>query len=447
MKKKRAMLNFAGIIFICLLLVALSLFSFAIPGSDYDYMGFLQAIDLGIEYESGTILTFSVKNNTTNTAGAGEGISAHAVRIENLLKSSNYDVVVYPVGSSNIVVELKKEYVSDGVEMIINANNSLTMTKESKTDNPSATVYFNGENITGVSSMQNPNYTTGSTTTSPYGVYIEFNEQGQADFAALTREIVNSGSGSIYIYIGDVVFQQLSVSQEINQSYVFISGNSSDSNMSNAKNAAIYAAKINASRFNYSFVQTGENIITAENAVLTTIMSAILLGVVVIGTVLYLSRKFKKLGLVSAFSLIVGLIFQVILLQAVPIVTLSSPAFIISVLMYVLGFTMVHHMLSKMAEEYSVGKKIHASLKFGYLKTYPLVIEIFSSVLLSGILFYIFGSTPVRYFAISMIIGTAIYGFCTLLVNKLFTKMYLNINPARAKDYGFKREVNVNELE
>ena len=104
-------------------------------------------------------------------------------------------------------------------------------------------------------------------------------------------------------------------------------------------------------------------------------------------------------------------------------------------------------MLSTMAREYAEGKNLHSSIKFGYLKTYKLGIEVCCAIIVAALMFVIFGSQLIRYFALSIIVGTIIYGLISLLVSRWFINMYHNINPSRPKNYGFTREANVHELE
>ena len=75
------------------------------------------------------------------------------------------------------------------------------------------------------------------------------------------------------------------------------------------------------------------------------------------------------------------------------------------------------------------------------------MVEAFVATLVASIVFYIFGSSMVRYFAMALIIGSIIYGLCDLLVSYGFNKMCVNINGHNAKKYGFRREANVDELE
>ena len=104
-------------------------------------------------------------------------------------------------------------------------------------------------------------------------------------------------------------------------------------------------------------------------------------------------------------------------------------------------------MLSVIAKEYAVGKKVHSSFKFGYQKSSVAILEIMLTILVASIVFYIFGSTLVRYFALAMIIGTIIYGLCALLLTKWFNRMCFDLNSNHAKSYGFRREEGVDELE
>ncbi len=441
MKKKRAILNFAGIIFVCLLLAVLSVVRFTIPGTYYkEYVGFLRAIELGIDYKGGTTLVIEAKNNSADYTNFAKGVEAHALRIKGILADNNYNSNVYTTLGTSLVMEIFDEYDTDAISDLISAtNNKLAIRTENST---TGEVYLTQDDIEDAYAMENGYY--GYTNTSRYGVYVKFTQHGKEQIKTITSGASSSSKKTLYFFIGDSLFQQLPVSEEVDQDYIFISGGST---LNTKDGADQYAGKLLSTKYDYTFEQKSKTVIQADVAQRNLILSLVITAVIIIASMIMLIVRFKKLGLVNCLALIVGVLLQIIMLQAVPGIVITVQAFMGSVLTYVLGFGMIYYMLSKMAGEYAQGKKAHSSFKFGFLKNYMPLVELSVSYLVANIIFYIFGSTAVKYFAFASIIGIVIYGLCAILVSKLFNKLCLNIYQEKVKNYGFTREANVHELE
>lgn len=432
MKKKRAILNFAGLIFLAIVLVVLSVVKFTIPGSSDNYMGFLRAIDLGLEYKGGIKVTLEAKNNSTNKGlKFSDGVNAHILRMKSILSENNFDANVYSIANNNIAIEVLDEYTSQEILELVNntTKNNLSFKAEDSTD---AEAYLTADDISSCYAMQYNSY---------YYVYMDFTSHGQEQMKALSNA-VKDGNKKIYIYIGDTKFREISgVSSEWTQNYFMFNGGST------MESASETAGRILATKFDFSFEKLTEKVVTEKTAQKNLILSCVVTGVVVLACLIWLVARFKKLGLVNVLSLVLGLLVQIVMLQAVPIMKLTATSLVASVLTFVIAFALIYYMLSVIAKEYSVGKKVHSSFKFGYQKSSVAILEIMLTILVASIVFYIFGSTLVRYFVLAMIIGTIIYGLCTLLLTKWFNRMCFDLNSNHAKSYGFRREEGVDELE
>lgn len=440
MKKKRATLRFIGIIIVCIILIALSVVKFTIPGTYQEYVGFLRAIELGIDYKGGTTLVLEAKSNSADKSNFAKGVDAHARRIDYILENNSYNSNVYTINGTGIVVEIYDEYETDELlDLISTKNNKLYFRGEEST---TAEAYLTEDDIVDAYAMENSDYGY-SPNASKYGIYISFTENGSSKMKELTSG-ASSNSKTIYIYIGDTIFQSISVSDEISQDYIFISGGS---NLNTLEGANQYAGRILSTKFDYTFEDKSTTIIEQSVAQRNLILSCVIALIVVIASMLILCIKFKKLGLVNCLTLLCGILLQIIFLQAVPGIVLTATAFMGSILVYVLGFIMIYYMLSKIAGEYALGKKIHSSIKFGFIKNYLPLVELSVGYLVANIIFYIFGSVQVKYFAFVSIVGIIIYGLSAILLSRLFNQWCYDIYKENSKNYNFIREAGVHELE
>ena len=436
MKKKRAILNFAGIIFVCLILVVLSFIRFTLPNSSNEYVGFLGAIDLGFEYKGGVKITLDAKNNSSDKVDFLKGLDAHALRINTVLSSAGYSTNVYSVGGKNIAIEVYNDTDIVGLlDLVSNVGNeNLYIRTEQST---TADANFTQADLEECGVFSSSGY---------YYVLVRFNEAGKEKFKTLKTD---QSSAKLYIYVGETLLVKdvsLSNTNMLGDDY-FIVSPSNINNYSNANDVYAAASKILCTKYNFSFEQLSKTVVEKNVAQRNLLLSGIISAVLVIVCFVILIAKFKALGLVNALSLFIGLLIQIIMLQAVPVMKLTPSSLIASVMIFVLTFVLNYIYLSKIAHEYAQGKKINSSFKFGYQKSYMTMVEAFVATLVASIVFYIFGSSMVRYFAMALIIGSIIYGLCDLLVSYGFNKMCVNINGHNAKKYGFRREANVDELE
>lgn len=433
MKKKRAILNFAGLIFLALVVVVLSVVKFTIPGTSNEYVGFLRAINLGVEYKGGVKITMEAKNNSVASGlSFADGVNAHILRMKSILADNSFtDYEIYSIANNNIVIEATGETTTDDILQLINNTSKNTLSFKAE-DSATAEAYITADDLESCYGMEY----NGS-----YYVYITFNENGKTQLQALSNAVKSDGT-TVYIYIGDTKFKEISnVNSEMTNGVFMFDGGST------LESANETAGRILATKYDFSFEKLNETIITTEKAQQNLIISCVISGVIVLACLIWLIVKFKRFGLVNAFSLIIGLLVQIIMLQAVPIVTLTSTALIASVLTFVIAFALVYYMLCVISKEYAVGKKVHSSIKFGFQKSATTILEIMLSMLVASIVFYIFGSTLIKHFALALIIGTIIYGLCALVVSRWFNKMCFDLNGNHAKRYGFKREEGVDELE
>ncbi len=422
MKKKHSVGRFTLIVILCAIFAVLTIFSFSLPGSskDYDFVGFARAINLGVEYRGGTVETYSVNLNTQTNLNLQDGISSNVTRIEYLLDDEGYNTNVYQNGN-NIVVEFFDEYSPVGIEDIINAKTYFAI---KTTESDTAEEVVKAEDILDA-------YAT--TSGSQNVLVINFTTSGATNFA----KVIENGTG--YFYVGTNSPFSLSLTNA-NSSYVGIVMKSLDT-------AKSYASQILAAKYDMSFEKLSTTEYSKADANKNVIVLICLVLALFVLAVALLVCLYKHLGLVGGLILTIGLLLQILLLQAVPetAFTFTGPALFASLLSFALGVLSLLIMFKNMHNEYKQGKILYASVKIGYTKIWTRILDMFVVFMIPAIIAYFFGSYLVKQFAMALICGLAVYGFTTLILTKFFTKWLTYIKFKNA-DYGFKRGTNVNEL-
>lgn len=421
MRKKHSTGRFIIISIICAIFLCLTIFSFALPGSqfDHDYMGFARAINLGIEFKGGTVYHYQISNNNSSSNVFDGGIAPNANRIKYLLNNNSYNANVYQNGTE-LVVELIEEFNPISVNEIVNTNPYFAI-KSSSGQDVAATID---------ASM----ITSASTTGENGGVLIlMLTTEGKNQLATAT----SSGSGSLYLYFGDTEVP-MSYNQILDQGYVGITVGDLDK-------ANYYASEVLSSKYDASFEQTSTQTFSQADAERNVIVAIVLTIALFVACVAVLCARFKKMGLVGSLVLLITVLAQIILLQAVPVFTLTGPSLFASLLSMIIATIAIYLMLNNMAKEYKMGKILTASVKFGYDKIWKLILAVFVVMLVPSVITYFFGSYLVQFFAMGLICGLSVSALCTLLFTRFFTRWLTNIT-FKNKDYGFTREAHVNEL-
>ena len=439
MRKKRAIRNFAGIIFLCLVVLIFTIISFPLPDSDYNFVGFARGIDKSVEYQGGAVLTYNVYSDSSLNGSASNGLNATTTRLEKLLSDKSYSANVYKTSNSSIKIETLFNGFDDefkDVENIINLDNSLKF--KIKDDE---TVYLNGYDIENVQAYNNKE---SQTSDNNWGILITFTSDGQSKFTELTTKLAeNSGTVEIYIGTDTNPISSFSISEKYENKSIFISGGT----MSDEDGAKSMAEQFNSTRYKYSFKQTSKVIISKDRANINLILTAVIYTITFALIVAFLYTRFRNLGLISGgLSMLIACLAQILLMMSIPNIVLSPTSFIACILTMIMGGTISSVLFEKMRKEYALGKKIHASVKSGYGKTYAYVLDFLGLTAMSAFVLLIAGTEMIKQFAGAFLIGTVVYGLSSLLFGYLFAKLYVDINPTNSKKYGFKREGHINEL-
>src|SRR5574344_2239508 len=228
MKKQHAIGRFIVLAVICTILLALTVFSFSLPGDkqDYDFVGFARAINLGIEYQGGTVKEYTVENNSTVNSSLQTGITNNVTRFKYLLDNDGYNTNVYQ-NCDNIVIEFFDEYSPMSIDEIINTKIDFAI-KTEQSDTAEATVS---------SSDIKTCYATKSGTSNV--LVFTFTDDGATNF----QKVITSGTA--YFYIGTNSSFSVDVSSA-SSTYLGITFTSLDT----AKN---YASQVMSSKYNLTF--------------------------------------------------------------------------------------------------------------------------------------------------------------------------------------------------
>ncbi len=269
--------------------------------------------------------------------------------------------------------------------------------------------------------------TNGTGISEPY-VLLEFTDAGKRDFATATA---NNIGKPIQIAMDDEVVSSPIVNDAITDGSAIVTGNFT------VEEADNLAAIIRAGSLPFRL-----EVIQMQNvgAKLGTdaLETGILAGIVGISLVIiYMIFTYKLMGVVASWALLLYLTLDMLALSAFG-VTLTLPGLagiILSVGMAVDANVII---FERIKEELNSGKMVRTSVKIGFQRAFPAIVDGNITTLLAGIILYYLGSGTIKGFASTLMIGIALSMFTAFVITKQIIVAMVDSGVTTRKYYGLK---------
>lgn len=424
--------------FISVLLILGAVFAFIptfqIGNSVYDYTGYARSIKLGLDLAGGVSAVFDVK------APEGEDLTADEMRVrldgvkssmEDLLTSKGYteSVVTYNATGANptITVEIPDVDDPERVFDLIGRPASLKITKGDDAD----TVYIVGSkhlSQVGVAADTEKNNGT-------YVISLQFNKEGTTAFATATKDNVGS---NLDIYINGEKLMSVSVSSEISNGQAVIKQGGSTSGGYTYEEAYDMATRLQAGTFGVDMTVRETNILSPTLGT-TAIRSSLIAGLVgLLIVMIFMVVFYGMFGLMADLALIAYTELVLFLCAILPWVQLTLPG--IAGIIIGIGMAVDANILifERIKDEYRSGLlgtddlflkpqrgsdgKITSQggpISRGFRKAAVAVIDSNVTTLIGAIVMWIFGSTSIVGFAVTLFISIIVSMFTALFITRM----------------------------
>ena len=243
-------------------------------------------------------------------------------------------------------------------------------------------------------------------------VILEFNEEGENIFSAITRENIGK---RIAIYLDGLAISAPVVREEIKSGRAQISGNFSPAEartlVRNLNSGALPVPIRLVSQQNIG-ASLGEKSFSEG-------LAAGLYGILAV--ILFLVLRYRLAGFTAVLSLSFYIVLVLAIFKLLP-VTLTAACiagFILSVGMAVDANILI---FERMREEAGQGKSIDVALAEGFRRAWPSIRDSNSSTFITSVILYWFGTSVIRGFALTLAIGVLASIFSALVVSKIFLK-------------------------
>lgn len=238
--------------------------------------------------------------------------------------------------------------------------------------------------------------------------------EGAAKWKKITAEASADPNNkkSIAIVLDNTVYSAPTVQNEIPNGISSITGNFTQNDTQDLANI-LKAGKLPApARIVGEFV-VGPSL--GEAAINNGLLSFVLAFVVIL---IFMAIYYNKAGWVANLALVINLFFIMgILVSLGAVLTLPGIAGIV----LVIGLSVDANILifERVREELTLGKSTPVAIKEGFKHAMSSIIDSNVTVLVLGIILYVFGSGPVQGFATTLCIGILSSLFCAVLISRL----------------------------
>jgi len=250
------------------------------------------------------------------------------------------------------------------------------------------------------------------TTNKPH-ILLEFNDEGANIFAELTKNNVNK---TIAIYLDGAPISIPRVSEEITGGKAQITG---DFTLLEAKQLA---QRLNAGALPVPIILISQQSIGASlgQDSLTRSLKAAIIGLIIIA--LFMIFYYRVPGIFAVISLIVYAILVLAIFKLIPVtLTLAGLAgFILSVGMAVDANVLI---FERIKEEKKAGRDKLSSIDEGFKRAWPSIRDGNVSTIITAIILYWFGTSIVKGFALTLLIGILISMFTAIVLTRYLLKL------------------------
>lgn len=241
----------------------------------------------------------------------------------------------------------------------------------------------------------------------PY-VALEFDSEGARIFDRITGDNVNR---RIAIVLDNTVYSAPVVRERISGGKASITGNFS---MDEAKDLAIVlrAGALPAPVKEVQNITIGPSL--GEDSIRKGIRATILAGIFV---VIFIVIYYKFSGVIAVGALMLNLIYLLGAFTALK-ATMTLPGIAGIVLTIGMGVDSNVLIFERIREELRLGKTVRAAVDGGFAKAWVAIFDSHITTLITAVVLFIFGTGPIKGFAVTLIIGMIINLFTAVFGSK-----------------------------
>ncbi len=304
---------------------------------------------------------------------------------------------------------LEFKETKENYQAILEANQKVAETKEGQMEDPFQTTSLTGKYLkkAGLGFDQ---------TTYKSLILLEFNDEGAKIFEELTEKNVGK---PLAIYVDGVPISAPNVQEKISGGKAQITGNFT------VEEAKSLARNLNAGALPVPITMISQQSVgpTLGKVSLQQSLKAGMIGFLAI--IVFLAVFYRIPGLLASLSLLIYIVLLLSLFKLIPVtLTLAGiGGFLLSMGMAVDANVLI---FSRFREELKTGKGYLASLEEGNRRAWPAIRDGNLTTILVGLILFGFGTSFVKGFAFTLVIGNLVGMFTAIFITNNFLRCFVD---------------------
>lgn len=403
------------------------LLTMVLRGFGYDHTGAWYKFGKGLDLQGGVSITYQVDGEAPSAQDMEDTIMKLQARVVEFSTESQ----VYQEGSDRIVVEIPGQDDPEVVLKELGNPGTLIFCLDSEKPEGEDSFIMKGDLITNAVAGVNPDKT------SEYLVQLTFSEEGQKKFADATEKIAGKNK-PLYIMFDGEVISAPTAKEKINSVSCVIEG------ITDMESATRLASYVRIGALPTQLKEIRSQVVGATlgaNAVSTSIM-AMMVGLAIIAILMIIVFRVPGFCASIALAFYTTLVFAILSIFRQEI-TLTLPG----IAGIILGIGMAVDanciIFSRIKEEIGAEAGTQSAINAGFKKALSAIIDGNVTTLIAAVVLYIFGSGPVKGFAITLAIGIILSMFTAIVITRLLLKSAYAIGFKNKKWYGQKKTKKV----
>jgi preprotein translocase subunit SecD len=425
-KKSIIILSLVAVFIIAMALVIVPLNgkeSFQIGDTNYDFYWISSAIRQGLDLKGGMYAEYSA--NTDGLSNPEGAIDGAINNLESLLFSRGYsEAVVTRQGANEIRVEVPDIQDTEQLMALI--------------AKPAVLEFKDSEGTLWIEGSKHLDDATVSQQDGSYVIALQFNKVGTEAFSKATEHVYNNTQDKLLkIYLDGEEFMSPTVNGVISNGQAIITSPEYAADFTKANE---YAVKIKAGASEVKLTLLRSETISPSLGDEALINSIIAGAIGVAAICLLMVLLYRLLGACASIALIIYVELLILLLAVVPWVQLTLPGIagvILSIGMAVDANVIIFERIKEL--KYEGNRSIPSAVKAGFQRALITIMDSNITTIIGAIVMMIFGSSGIKSFALTLMIGVVLSLFTAVTITRLMVNSVLGLDDENESLYNLKK--------
>lgn len=380
----------------------------------YKFMNFNESIKKGLDLQGGVSVLQEIVDEEVTKDTLQRTRELLSLRVN---KFGLSEPVVAIEGDNRIRIDLAGVFDSDDIVKTITSTGELTFKDEN------GNVLLTGNDVKDATAVL--------TNEGKAIIQLKFTPEGTQKFAEATKNNLNK---TIEISMDDQVLTKPVVNTEITEGEAVIEGSRSFEE-ANKVASIIQSGALPVTLKTISVSTVGPTL--GAEAIPNTVKAGII-GFIFIFIIMFIRYRFP--GVIATMSLFIYMLLFLFIFSLIQAV-LTLPG--IAGILLTLGMAIDANILifERIREELIKGKSVKIAIRIGFDKAMSSILDSNITTIIAGLVLYFIGTGGVKGFATTLLIGTVLSMFSSIVITKFMIKLIYNIGLRSKASYGLTKSI------